>query len=87
MSSIIPLETASAVINRLEGPTKAARLIGCTAAAVSNWRKAGVFPSDKYVLMQDLLASRGFSAPASLWQMTPRPSEQGHVANSLAEAS
>jgi hypothetical protein len=44
--------------------------LACTTAAnVSNWRAAGRFPSNTYVLFRTALMDLGFYAPPSLWGM------------------
>jgi hypothetical protein len=64
------LDSLSAVIRALGGPTAVARLTRTKLSAVSNWQKFGRFPAKTYVVMTAALQRRRKSAPAALWGMT-----------------
>lgn len=66
------LNTPSAVIDALGGPTRTARLVGRSPNAVWNWRERG-FPPETYLVCQRLLSERGLRAPARLWRMAEPP--------------
>jgi hypothetical protein len=61
------LDSASAVVAALGGPTKVARLTGRTPQQVWTWKTKDRFPGWMYRLMQDELEALGKSAPARLW--------------------
>jgi hypothetical protein len=63
------LRSVDAVIDVLGGTKKVAQLTGCTAAAVSNWRNAGKFPSNTYLLLKASLGDRSHEPPDTLWTM------------------
>jgi hypothetical protein len=70
------LETASEVIDAVGGTGEAAVLVAaaaptgkCTAQSVSNWRAAGRFPPQTYLVFSAALSAIGKSAPPSLWSM------------------
>jgi hypothetical protein len=63
------LKTSGTVIDALGGNQAVMKLACTTAANVSNWRAAGRFPSNTYVLFRTALMDLGFYAPPSLWGM------------------
>lgn len=63
------LNSTDEVIDALGGTSKVANLAGVIPQAVSNWRAAGSFPPDTYVLLKAALKKNGKSAPDSLWRM------------------
>lgn len=63
------LHSIDAVIDALGGTKKVAKLTGRTAAAVSNWRNAGKFPSNTYLLLKAALGDRSGDPPDALWTM------------------
>jgi hypothetical protein len=44
-------------------------MVNNTDAAVSNWRSAGRFPANTYILIRGELKKIGRRAPDSLWSM------------------
>jgi DNA-binding transcriptional regulator YdaS (Cro superfamily) len=61
------LQSVSAVIDALGGPSALALRVGLTQQAVSQWRARDSIPADKYLLLQAELKRRGLTAPPSLW--------------------
>lgn len=66
---MVILETAEQVFDALGGNPGVAELTLSTPSRVSNWRSAGRFPSNMYVIMNDALRERGKTALAALWGM------------------
>ncbi len=62
------INSAPEVIAVLGGPTAVGKLFDVRPNAVSQWKTRG-FPPETYVALMAALAEKGFSAPASLWQM------------------
>lgn len=62
------INSASEVIDALGGPVAVSQLFSLRPNAVSQWKTRG-FPPETYVVLVAALAEKGFSAPASLWQM------------------
>lgn len=65
----VELPTVGAVINALGGTKSVAELTQNTDPAVSNWRKAGQFPANTYLIIRGELEKLNKSAPDSLWAM------------------
>ena len=57
------------VIDALGGNVMVAEITSASLTAVYNWRAAGKFPADTYLLLQDELRARGRVAPDYLWPM------------------
>jgi|KBSMisStaDraftv2_1062788.scaffolds.fasta_scaffold171842_5 hypothetical protein len=57
------------VIDALNGNVAVAEITSASLTAVYNWRAAGKFPADTYLLIQDELRARGRVAPDHLWPM------------------
>jgi hypothetical protein len=70
------LKTTSEVMDALGGNQAVSKLTGCTAQAVSNWRRFDSFPSNTFVAMTGALAMSGQFAPASLWGMRAADARQ-----------
>jgi DNA-binding transcriptional regulator Cro len=68
------------VIAFFGGDQAVADLVGVSLQAVSNWRAAGLFPSDLYAMMQDELRAKRKSAPRSLWRQREPHQSQRHRA-------
>lgn len=62
------VSTVDDVIDALGGTHATAQLFGVTEAAVSNWRVRGL-PPRRFLKFTHVLASRGITAPPSLWRM------------------
>lgn len=74
------LETTADVIEALDGVSAVAALTGRKYGAAFNWKGFPKFPADTFVVMQDALQARGFSAPPSLWGMVaPREPSEARV--------
>lgn len=74
-----PLETTKQVIDALGGNAAVRELTGLrTAQAVWEYVNRGNFPPKTFVVMQEALRDRGFSAPASLWQMLEGNGDAAH---------
>jgi hypothetical protein len=63
------LDTVDAVLNALGGTGAVAELVKNTDAAVSNWRKAGQFPANTYLIIRAELEKLDRTAPDTLWAM------------------
>jgi hypothetical protein len=63
------LETVGEVVDALGGTGAVADMVNNTDAAVSNWRSAGRFPANTYILIRGELKKIGRRAPDSLWSM------------------
>lgn len=64
------LKTAEDVIDALGGLPALAKLTGRKDSGVPwNWKAAGRFPPNTFLLMQGALRARGYRAPAELWGM------------------
>lgn len=61
------LDTASDVVDVLGGSTKAAAMVGRRVQHATNWRAAGRFPPNTFLIFQRELKRRGYYAPPSLW--------------------
>jgi hypothetical protein len=59
----------SEIIDMLGGNRAVAALTSSSHKAVSNWRAAGVFPSNTFLVLKAELTRRGMSAPDHLWSM------------------
>lgn len=64
-----PTNLASEIIDTLGGNIAVAALTGDSPGNVSNWRKAGRFPSRKWRPMSLALEAMGIEAPPALWKM------------------
>jgi hypothetical protein len=64
---MIELRTVDEVVVALGGTKAVAGLAGRTDPAISNWRKAGQFPANTYLLLKGELEKIGKAAPDSLW--------------------
>ncbi len=72
-SQLRELTTTADVIDALDRAGSVALLTGRTTNAVHNWKSAGSFPSNTFVVMQAALRVRGCTAPPSLWGMVSAP--------------
>lgn len=63
------LNTAPEVITALGGFKDVADLTGRLSKTVWYWSNTGSFPSNTYVLLKEALATKGKTAPDSLWDM------------------
>lgn len=70
------LQTAKDVIDVIGGTGATARLNGRKSNHVVNWRNAGRFPADTYLVMKQQIEAQGFTAPASLWGIREPESAQ-----------
>lgn len=68
------LITTAAIIDALGGSTAVAQLTGALPTAVANWKAAGVFPSNTFILIKSELLRHGCTAPDELWSMRGHPS-------------
>jgi len=66
------ISTVEDTIEALGGNAAVAEITSNTINAIYNWRAAGKFPADTYLLLQNELKSRGRIAPDSLWSMRRR---------------
>jgi hypothetical protein len=67
------IQTATEIIDALGGNQAVAKLTTTTAKAVSNWRAAGKFPSNTFLVVKAALLRLGLSAPDHLWSMREPP--------------
>ena len=67
------IQTTTEIVNALGGNQAVARLTTTTAKAVSNWRAAGKFPSNTFLVIKAALLRLGLSAPDHLWSMREPP--------------
>lgn len=66
------LHTFEEVVEELGGVSAVLRLTGRRwPSHVSNWKKAGRFPSDTYLILQEALVKTGATAPPELWGIKP----------------
>jgi hypothetical protein len=63
------LDTIDAVVDALGGTGVVAGMVKNTDAAVSNWRKAGQFPANTYLIIRGELEKLNKTAPDTLWAM------------------
>jgi hypothetical protein len=66
---VMNITTVDDVIDALGGTAAIAEMTSALPTAVYNWRAAGKFPTDTYLLIQDELRARGRVAPDHLWPM------------------
>jgi len=71
--TMIPIQTATEIIDLLGGNAAVAKLTATTAKAVSNWRSYDRFPANTYLLLKSELVRLGHSAPDHLWSMRMPP--------------
>lgn len=64
---MVELRTAAEVIQEVGGLAATARLTGRKSQHVWNWRSAGRFPADTFLVLAKVLEEQGKTAPASLW--------------------
>jgi hypothetical protein len=62
------VKTIEDVIDRLGGIKEVASLTGVGITAVYAWPTRG-FPPETYVVLTRALEGKGYTAPATLWQM------------------
>jgi hypothetical protein len=67
------LSSTTEIIDLLGGNHVVAALTASTAKAVSNWRAAGTFPSNTFLLIKSELLRHGVTAPDHLWSMRELP--------------
>jgi hypothetical protein len=67
------IQTTTEIIDLLGGNHAVAALTDASAKAVSNWRAAGTFPSNTYLLIKSELLRHGITAPDNLWSMRELP--------------
>ncbi len=63
------LTTTEEVVHALGGTRAVAELTGRKYTAAAHWAKFDTFPSNTFLVISAELERRGFSAPASLWNM------------------
>ena len=63
------LQTSGEVIDALGGTAELAASLGRSMTVISNWRTAGSFPANTYLVLNGMLSKAGASAPAHLWKM------------------
>jgi len=63
------LHTADEVVDALGGTKAVAELTRRKDSAVSNWRTAGKFPPNTYLLLKAALSDKNKGAPDALWSM------------------
>ena len=80
VSMSLPNLTTTTSVIRVLGTFAMARLTGRSLPTVSHWRRRAKFPSDTFVVLKQALEARGHEAPASLWGMTPAPSDDTRTA-------
>lgn len=63
------LTSVDDIIDTLGGTFAVARIaaLGITPQGVSNWRKRGRLPAEKYLVMTAELRRRGYTAPAAIF--------------------
>lgn len=61
------LQTVDDVIDELGGTVETSRKARVSPSQVSGWRSAKRLGSKSYLIIQEELAARGCTAPASLW--------------------
>ena len=61
------LQTAREVIEALGGAAATRALTGKTPQHIWNWKSAGRFPAETYLIMSNELGRQGVKAPATLW--------------------
>lgn len=76
------LSSTEEVIRALGGNGPVATLCNRDSKTISNWKlRRATFPPSTYLTLQNALAAKGFSAPASLWKMgAPHFAKQDGVA-------
>ena len=67
------IQTTTEIIDLLGGNHAVAALTTASAKAVSNWRAAGTFPSNTYLVIKSELLRHGITAPDHLWSMRELP--------------
>jgi hypothetical protein len=65
----VRLTTVADVLNALGGNAPAAAKLGVKYNSVTNWRTAGIFPANTFVLIQRELGALGYEATGNLWKM------------------
>lgn len=63
------LQTSGEVIDALGGTAGLAAALGRRMTVVSNWRTAGSFPANTYLILTEMLARLDLTAPSHLWKM------------------
>lgn len=66
---LIELASTDAIFEVLGGLQTVAVLTGSKYKAVANWKAANAFPAKTFLVITTALRDRGFSAPATLWNM------------------
>lgn len=61
------LRTVESIIEALGGTSAVAELSGVGLSAVSNWKKRGRIPSEKFLMFKEALAMRGDEADPVLF--------------------
>lgn len=64
------LHTTSEIVKALGGNGPTARLTGRTTQHVWNWKNAGRFPADTFLILSKELEDRGYRAVPELWGIT-----------------
>lgn len=64
--------SARDIIERLDGVPAVAQALGCTPAAVYNYRMYGAFPPALYLPLSALAEARGFTIPKHLFRVLTR---------------
>jgi hypothetical protein len=65
-----PVWTVDEIIKALGGPAQAARLTGCLASGVCNWKRPGKharIPPKYYFILKVALEDKGYYAPLELF--------------------
>lgn len=73
------LNSVQAVLEHL-GRSEVERLTGRKPQHLTNWKSAGRFPSDTYLVIHQALEAAGCSAPSTLWGIRPPSFESGNDA-------
>lgn len=64
--------SARDIIERLGGVSALAQELGCTPAAVYNYRMYGAFPPATYLTLSALAKAKGFTIPTHLFRVLTR---------------
>lgn len=62
------LRSVSEIVAVLKGPAEVAALTQAKRTTVYHWINTDSFPSKTFVVLQSVLADKGFSAPRTLWR-------------------
>lgn len=65
------IDTIDAVVETLGGPATTASIAGVGVSAVSNWKKRGAIPADKFLIIDGALGKLNTRADPALFGFEP----------------